>query len=425
MPDRLTAWLYGTPVARLTRAADYRITLEWHDDGIARWGLGSPVLSVGLPLGSPTGPRDARGLDFFENILPEGPTLTRMAALAGTRPADTYGILAAFGHDCAGAIMVLPEDEHPGSAKDGGYTPLTTAELARVIGSLDIAPLAAAPERGFRPSLAGFQRKALLGRATDGTWQLPCGDAPSTWILKPDGPHPMAANEATCLRLAGACGLEVPPAELLRPGGLTVLAVRRYDRRDGATGPVRVHQEDGCQATGTPPALKYEEQGGPSLRALAGTIRDFGDQRDVTVLLRRTAFNMAVGNADAHAKNLSVLHEADDPVIRLAPIYDVLSTIALEITDGAGGAVRADTRMGQHVGGRADIREVTAADIISEGVSWGIRRKTARTVVMELIEQVLSAARDADGDQRVLAVIREQASRLGDVNIARLRAGRG
>jgi serine/threonine-protein kinase HipA len=95
-----------------------------------------------------------------------------------------------------------------------------------VIGALDVAPLGAAPERGFCPSLAGFQRKALLGRAADGTWQLPYGDAPSTWILKPDGPHRMAANEATCLRLAAGCGLAVPETELLDVAALPVLAVR-------------------------------------------------------------------------------------------------------------------------------------------------------------------------------------------------------
>ena len=138
-------------------------------------------------------------------MLPEGSALERMAALAGVRPVDTYGILAAFGHDCAGAIMVLPDGD----------------------------------------------------RAGDGTWQLPCEDAPSTWILKPDGPHAMAANEATCLRLAAACGLPVPEAELLDVAGLPVLAVKRYDRQDASAGdiPVRVHQEDGCQATATPPGL--------------------------------------------------------------------------------------------------------------------------------------------------------------------------
>jgi hypothetical protein len=35
----------------------------------------------------------------------------------------------------------------------------------------------------------------------------------------------------------------------------------------------------------------------------------------------------------AHAKNFSVLHDRDSPAIRLAPLYDVLSTIALDLTD--------------------------------------------------------------------------------------------
>jgi serine/threonine-protein kinase HipA len=412
--DRLVAWLYDTPVATLARGPEFRIRLEWHPKGIERWGLGSPVLSVGLPIGTPTGPRDTRGLDFFENILPEGPALERMATLAGVRPVDTYGILAAFGRDCAGAIMVLPDGDRPGGNHASGYSPMTPADLERVISALDVIPLAAAPERGFRPSLAGFQRKALLGRAGDGTWQLPSGDAPSTWILKPDGPNAMADNEATCLRLAAACGLPVPEAELLDVAGLPVLAVKRYDRQDAPAGgiPVRVHQEDGCQATALPPGLKYEEQGGPALRDFASVIRNFGDPSEVTGLLRRTTFNMAVGNADAHAKNFSVLHEPDVPAIRLAPLYDVLSTIALELTDSTGRPTRADTHVGQRVGRQADIRNVTASNLIDEAVTWGIRRPTASAVVTGMLDQVLAAIPATPGDAKVLAVIREQAERI-------------
>ncbi len=414
MADRLVAWLYDTPVAVLIRGPEFRIRLEWRPEGIERWGHGSPVLSVGLPIGAPTGPRDLRGLDFFENMLPEGPALERMAVLAGVRPVDTYGILAAFGRDCAGAIMVLPDGDRPGGNGDSGYFPMTLSDLLRVINALDVAPLGAAPERGFRPSLPGYQRKALLGRADDGTWQLPYGDAPSTWILKPDGPHPMAANEATCLRLAVACGLPVPEAELLDVASLPVLAVKRYDRQDAPAGniPVRVHQEDGCQATATPPGLKYEEQGGPALRDLADVIRNFGDPRDVTSLLRRTTFNMAVGNADAHAKNFSVLHDPDIPAISLAPLYDVLSTIALELTDRAGQPMRADTHLGQRVGGQTDIRKVTAADLIGEAATWGIRPRAASAVVTETLDQVVAAIPSTPGDARVLALIREQAERI-------------
>jgi len=224
----------------------------------------------------------------------------------------------------------------------------------------------------------------------------------------------MAANEATCLRLAAACGLPVPVAELLDVAGLPVLAVKRYDRQDAPAGgiPVRVHQEDGCQATGMPPGLKHEEQGGPALRDLADVIRNFGDPRDVASLLRRTTFNMAVGNADAHAKNFSVLHELDGPAVRLAPLYDVISTIALELTDGAGRPIRADTHLGQRVGGQADIPEVTAASLIDEAVSWGIRRHAASAVVTETVDQVLAAIPATAGDTRVLAVIREQTERI-------------
>jgi len=272
--DCLVAWLYDTPVAVLVRGPEFRIRLEWRPEGIERWGLGSPALSVGLPIGAPAGPRDTRGLDFFENILPEGPALERMAALAGVRPVDTYGILAAFGRDCAGAIMVLPDGDRPGGNGGSGYSPMTPGDLQRVIGTLDVTPLAAAPERGFRPSLAGFQRKALLGRAGDGTWQLPSGDAPSTWILKPDGPH------------------------------------------------------------------------------------------------------------------------------------------AIELSDSMGQPMRADTHLGQRVGGQADIRKVTAASLIDEAVSWGIRRRAASAVVTETLDQVLAAISATPGDARVLAVIREQAERI-------------
>ena len=414
MADRLVAWLHGTPVAVLMPAPGFRIRMQWRAEGIRRWGLGSPALSVGLPVGTPAGPRDMRGLDFFENMLPEGPALARMAALAGVRPVDTYGILAAFGHDCAGAVMLLPDEEQPGAQGRSGYTPMTPAELRQVISGLDTAPLGAALERGFRPSLPGFQRKALLGRAADGTWQLPYGDAPSTWILKPDGPHRMAANEATCLRLAAASALDAAHTELLDVAGLPVLAVRRYDRLEtpGGALPARLHQEDGCQATGRPPGMKYEEQGGPALRDLAGLLRNYGDPADVIRLLRRTTFNMAVGNADAHAKNFSILHDMDNPAITLAPLYDVLSTIALELTDNARQPMQADTHLSQRVGGQADIRKVTTASLIDEAVSWGIRRRTASSVVAETLDRLLAAIPETPGDERVLAAIRKQSEQL-------------
>ena len=128
--------------------------------------------------------------------------------------------------------------------------------------------------------------------------------------------------------------------------------------------------------------------------------------------MRGTVFNMAVGNADAHAKNFSVLHDAEGLSIRLAPLYDVLSTIALELADAVGKPMRADTHLGQWVGGQADIRGVTAANLLDEAIACGIPRRQASTLITETLDQVLAAIPATAGDDRVLATIRKQAERI-------------
>ena len=410
--DRLVAWLYGVPVLTLKPSDNFRFSLDWTSAAAERWGLGSRILSVSLPLGVPLPARDDTGLNFFENLLPEGPALDTMARLAKVSRADTYGILAAFGRDCAGAIVMLPDGEVPPEPGEQTYTPLTPDELAKAIRNLGTNPLGADPERGFRPSLPGYQRKLLVGRADDGTWQIPEGGAPSTWILKPDGVTAIARNEMTCLDLAASCGLPVPEHELITSDGLLALAVRRYDRTKSAEGFVRIHQEDGCQATGTAPAWKYEEDGGPSLRSLASMIRDYGDLDDLVELLRRVTFNVALANADAHAKNLSFVHDSQDVSVRLAPLYDVISTVALEVTDDQGRPVKASTKMGQRISGASDLEEVTAADLIAEAVAWRVRKATAASVVNDTIDRIQDTLPGLAGDERALRVIERSVSQL-------------
>jgi serine/threonine-protein kinase HipA len=89
-----------------------------------------------------------------------------------------------------------------------------------------------------------------------------------------------------------------------------------------------------------------------------------------------------------------------------------LGSPALELTDSGGGPMRADTHLGQRVGGQADIRKVTADSLIDEAASWGIRRKAAPAVVTDMLDRVLTAIPATPGDERVLAVIREQAERI-------------
>jgi serine/threonine-protein kinase HipA len=93
-------------------------------------------------------------------------------------------------------------------------------------------------------------------------------------------------------------------------------------------------------------------------------------------------------------------------------MYDLLSTIALALSDSAVQPMRADRHLGQRVGGQADIRNVTAASLIDEAASWGIRRRAAAAIVAETLERVLTAIPAAPGDDQVLTVIRDQAGHL-------------
>jgi serine/threonine-protein kinase HipA len=221
----------------------------------------------------------------------------------------------------------------------------------------------------------------------------------------------MAENEVTCLRLAAHCGLTVPDVELLDLNRTKILAIRRYDRTEVDSPISRIHQEDGCQASGTPPMQKYEYAGGPSLRDLANVLREHGDVGAMRDLLQRVAFNVAIGNADAHAKNFSFLHGPDGLSVTLAPVYDVLSTISLEKRPNAEGImVGASTTMGQEVNAQTDILKVSKEDIISEGTKWGLRRKASEECVAEVFDAV-SASIAETGDESVLNFIRAQLTR--------------
>ncbi len=89
---------------------------------------------------------------------------------------------------------------------------------------------------------------------------------------------------------------------------------------------VRLHQEDFCQAQGYLPDQKYESEGGPSLQQCFALLqgKSIRPAADRMALLRWTIFNFLIGNADAHAKNLSMLFTDRGP--RLAPFYDLICT---------------------------------------------------------------------------------------------------
>lgn len=389
MVERLVVWLYGTPIGVLSSPNDREFfALAWLPDAARRWGDNSAILSTSLPIGDRFEKRPRRIKNFFDNLLPEGPSRAAMARMIRVSESNTFELLAEFGRDCAGAVSLLPEDETFEKDRDSGYRVLSTDDLRDELARIDVVPLGADPDDDFRPSLAGVQRKLLVGRTDDGQWSKPYGHAPSTWILKPDGNFPSAVNELTCLNFSRMCGMDVPAAELIDIDGVPTLAIQRYDRN----GRDRVHQEDGLQATGVPSNMKYESDKGPSLRELSVIVNEFGNPNDVDELLRRTVLHVVIGNADAHSKNIAFLHQPDDVGISIAPIYDIASTVSMKPVDEFGKAREFSTKLGQFIDGIEDVNEVMYGNLVDEGVSWGMGRVRAGAIVKGFLDTAREAA---------------------------------
>jgi serine/threonine-protein kinase HipA len=269
MADALAIWLYGDKVAVVDRERG-RLRLSYTAEALNCYPLGVPLLSLTLPL---TSERYTQGVvrPFLDGLLPEGDSRRAIADDFDLRASDTYALIEAIGRDCAGALVIQPNDEPPPRQPTTSTAePLSEAELGKLVSNLRSAPLGVGGR--VRISLAGVQEKLLLTRMPDGSWGRPVDGTPSTHILKPEiAEYPNTVqNEAFCTRVAQQLDLSAPNVETTSVNGRRILIVERYDRVVHEDGVVeRIHQEDFCQATGVLPEKKYQEDGGPSLQRLA------------------------------------------------------------------------------------------------------------------------------------------------------------
>ena len=379
MADELAVWLYASRVA--TVASDRRgPRLTYTDEARQRYAPGTPLLSLSLPVRTERFPQGI-ARPFLDGLLPEGEPRRIIARRVGVDADDTHGLINALGRDCAGAIVIQPmEESGPPPSTTTTAEPLSDGQLADLVRNLRSAPLGASGR--VRISLAGVQDKLLLTRMPDGTWGRPVAGTPSTHILKPEtAAHPNTVeNEAFCMRVAKHLGLQVASVETTEVAGRKLVVVERYDRMVRPDGTVeRIHEEDFCQATGTRPGDKYQEDGGPSLARIADIVATAAARDSLERLLQAATLNTLVGNGDAHAKNVSLLHERSG-ALHLAPLYDAMCTL-----------VYGDDRLAMYVDGVRRTDGVTAQRLVNEGASWGLPRRRCE----EIIEDILYRAPDA------------------------------
>lgn len=343
---------------------------------------GARPISVSMPVRArPYDDRHAR--TWLRGLLPEESTRAMIAYDLGLNAADDFGLLTILGKDCAGALSFRPEGAQHDEEQVGPT--LSEEQIATLLRSLPTSPLGV--EAGFRVSLPGNQSKLLLTRVGGG-WHRPDG-APSTHILKPavrDLDDNTVDNEAYCQHLAAAAGLPAATTTVEQFSGVRVLVSTRFDRVNDGPLTKRVHQEDGCQATIVDPVRKYQTaDSGPTLRTMAAALSGNGGQ--LPPLLRLVTFTVVIGNADMHGKNVSLTFNDDDSV-RLAPVYDAMSTRLYETTsDGR----LVDQTLGMHVAGQTHIDAVSVDHLVAEGRTWGLTERLAKATVTETAEAIRSA----------------------------------
>jgi serine/threonine-protein kinase HipA len=291
-----------------------------------------------MPLQPPDVPyRGSLVEAFFDNLLPDSTDIRRrVQAQFGAASTSAFDLLAEIGRDCVGAVQLLPAGQAPDKVQRIRGEPLSEAGVAAAIRSVVSAvPLGQREEEPFRISLAGAQEKtALLWH--EGQWHRPSGATPTTHIFKlPLGRvgnmqadlSTSVENEWLCSQIVREFGIPVADCEIADFEDQHILIVQRFDRKLARNGRcwLRLPQEDMCQATGTPPAQRYEFDGGPGIAdicsLLLGSRQATRDRRN---FFKAQVLFWMLCAIDGHGKNFSVSIE---PLGRysLTPLYDVLS----------------------------------------------------------------------------------------------------
>ena len=332
-------------VGVISGSSDFDAVFKYSDDYLSS-GAACPI-SISMPLTDEAyGPDATRR--FFEGLLPEGFMRRTVARQNRTDDDDYLSILEMLGSECLGAVQI----KGPSYKKiEPTYRRLNPSAMYKLAaeGATRSADLVVEAHL----SLTGASGKIGAYRDVNGDWYLPVGSAPSTHILKQSHIRydNIVQNEQLALRTAKLLGIEVPACEIIVACGDTgagtegvgalaenvLFASERYDRTfSGAAGsisglpcPLRLHQEDMGQALGIPASAKYERPGEGHMKKMFDLLKRYSAEpiEDQRKLWDMIVFHWLIGNTDGHIKNFSLIYDKTLSSIRLAPAYDIVSTV--------------------------------------------------------------------------------------------------
>lgn len=340
---------------------------------------GSRPISLSLPLQTEAFSVHATR-NFFEGLLPEGFIRKCVAKEVHADTNDYLNILAVLGNECLGAIRIVDNE---------AAIPVTSYKL------LQDAEIKALAQEGATESVQLITKSHLSLTGASGKvglyyepeskkWFFPEGNAPSTHIVKQSHIRlkKIVANEQLCMLTAKNLGIEIPESFIVNVGSDNkediLFATRRYDRKfdedsavlNGLRVPYRLHQEDFAQALGIAAGDKYEKSGAAYLKRSMNLLRSFSSDpiADQLKLWDICIFDYLAGNTDNHIKNLSLLYSKDLKSIRLAPAYDIVSTMVYDSST---------EDMAMSIGGIYNINDIDEKAFEREALNVGLGKNMA------------------------------------------------
>ena len=355
---------------------------------------GAPI-SISLPFQTePFSPEKTSC--FFEGLLPEGFSRKSVARWLHADEADYLTILAGLGKECLGAIRIEDAADH---IKDHpAYEELSMDQVKQL--AAEGATKSTELLIKSHLSLTGASGKVGL-YLHDGKWYQPLGTAPSTHIVKQSHVRlrHIVENERLALLTAEKLGIPTVRSFIINAGSFSdsdiLLATERYDRDrsnsireiNGLVCPLRLHQEDFAQALGIPGSAKYEHGEDNYLHRIFRLVRNNSTEplQDQLRLLDILIYDKLIGNTDNHIKNLSFLYTPDLRSVRLAPAYDLVSTLVYG---------ESSTDMSIAIAGELRWDRINKDTFLEASEEMGLSRKVIAREFDRIISMLPSAIRE-------------------------------
>ncbi len=331
MPERIKALdidICGQPAGLLARESQFVFTYKADASGAYR----GPSLALPMQPSAKAIYRSNAMFPVLDMNLPEGYLYEQIRTRFPKQHITDMHLLLAIGTDCIGRNNARLPNTPP---RKGGPV-IDRTELLRSTDSMGLFPELVDAYLSIGAGVSGVQPKIMVpDRAS----------IPVPTLIVKSGPvyYPgLSANEFMALSAAHRAGIEVAGFDLSADGGLLVLD--RFDiREDGS----RLGFEDipallGLQVRDHLDERKYRG----SYELIAELLRSSLQlpQLELDKFFQQVAFSVLVRNGDAHLKNFGVLYSSEHD-IRLAPMFDVLTTSIYKYTRFGSGEEFEDSTM--------------------------------------------------------------------------------